>query len=79
MLTGGVICLIAGIVGYFVSAPKMDVINSPLGQIAFGLSESSAREAQMWQAIYYGSICAIILGAILLIGGIIQQATKEQK
>ena len=77
LLGWGVFALIAGVVGYMVSAPKMDEIRSGWGQLAAGLDERIASQMQMWQMLHYGSIMAIVIGGLLLLGSIIQQAQKK--
>lgn len=79
MLFLGVVLLIGGCAGYYVSAPKMDIIRSGLGQLAIGFSESATKEAEMWQNTYYASIIAIIAGAILIIAGAIQFSQKKRE
>lgn len=74
MLYVGVVLLIGGAAGFFASAPKMDIVRSGLGQIAAVLSSNKAQEFQMWQAIYYASIAAMVVGAVLAIVGGIQKA-----
>lgn len=77
-LIWGIICLVAGIIGYLVSAPKMNEFKSFWGQLAAGLDQSTAQQFQMWQTLYYASIVAVVVGVVLIIVGAIQQATQKQ-
>jgi len=77
VLGWGIFLLIVGVIGYILSAPKMDVIRSGFGMLAAGFSESTAREFTLWQYAYYGSIVLIVLGGLLFIAGIIQRVQKK--
>ncbi|KKQ18329.1 MAG: hypothetical protein US31_C0006G0060 [Berkelbacteria bacterium GW2011_GWA1_36_9] len=77
LLIWGIILVIAGIAGYMYTAPKMDQINSGLGQFTAALSQNAANEFEMWRMEYYGSIIAMIVGGLLFISGIIQQTQKK--
>lgn len=72
MIIIGVILLIAGVAGFISSGPKMDMMRSGIGQMAMAFNQSASQEASMWQIIYYLSIAAIIIGAILIIAGAVK-------
>jgi hypothetical protein len=70
LILAGIALLACGGAGYLWSAPKMDLVRSIIGQFALALGgEATAREAQMYQTVYYGSILLGVVGAILLLGG----------
>ena len=62
----GVVLLLLGGCGFFWAGPRMDVVRSGLGQFAAALSSQTANEMQMWQAVYYGGILAMVLVIVLL-------------
>lgn len=71
MLAWGILLLVSGAIGFFVSGPKMNEFTSGIGQITTALSSSAARDFHTWQNVYYGSIIAIAIGGVLsIIGGI---------
>ena len=74
----GLLLVLAGIAGFFWSAPKMDVIRSGLGQlgIAFG-GQQAQNEANMYQNAYYGSIAIGVGGFAFLIAGFAQKKSKS--
>lgn len=74
----GIFLLVAGVIGYVLSAPKMNDIRSFWGQLAAGFDQGTATEFQMWQWLYYGSIVVIVIGGLLFIAGIIQQTTQKR-
>ena len=78
MIGWGIGFFIVGSISFLVAAPKMDVIRSGLGMFAAGLSDRMASEFQMWQTVYYMSILIIMVGAVLLIAGVIQQAIRSK-
>ena len=74
----GIFLLIFGAIGLILAAPKMGFINSGWGMAASGLSEGVAIEFLKWQILYYGSIVAMVIGGLLFLAGIIQQATQKR-
>ena len=76
-LIWGILLMIAGIIGYVISAPKMNEFKSFWGQLAAGLDQSTAQQFQMWQTLYYASIVALVVGVVLIIVGAIQYATQK--
>ena len=76
IVMGGLL-LVGGAIGFFLSAPKMDMIRTSWGQLAAGFGEKMAREIQTWQYVYYGSIVSLVVGGVLCIVGAIQQLQKR--
>lgn len=75
----GLLLLIAGVYGWQHYQPKIDMINSVLGQFAVGVGgNSAAGEAEKIRLYYTASIVSACLGAVMVLGYSIALAVRRR-
>lgn len=68
-------CLfIAGLGSFLWAGPKLERLNSPLGQLASSFaSDQDMSQFTMWKVAYYGGILAILVAVVVAVAAFLKK------
>ena len=80
MIMIGAVLLVAGVAGFFVAGPKIEMLHSIGGQlaVAFG-GQDAANDVFFYKVLYFGGLAAIAFGIALISAGCLKRQAAIQR